>query len=124
MRRITKYPVTGSTSNVVLKSDDGLFELVKESGTGVKNTPWTGLRVYSHGDAEKHVVEVRLNSTGGRYDGNPVNHKYYGAYVAHGMRGVSDSHADTRRYIEVLQSALDFAIDCESWIKKNGYAAE
>lgn len=89
---------------------EGDFTLFKESGIGNNDTPWEGLIIKSEGLAEKHVVEVRLNSDGfARFDGEPVHYKYTGANVSHGMRMQTDSFTDTQEYIEVLQNALSFA---------------
>lgn len=38
------------------------FVFFMYSGTGVNETPFESLRVASIGDADKYVVEVRLNS--------------------------------------------------------------
>ena len=102
---------SSTVSDVIMKSDDGLFEVVERSGVGMNRTPWTGLDVISHGDAEKHVVDIRLRSVPAAFKGpeNPVTYKYDDVYVSHGMRMSSDTLEDTARYIEVLQSALEFA---------------
>lgn len=99
---------------------EGDFTLVKESGTGMNNTPWEGLKVISEGNAEKHVIEVRLISDGlPRYDGDPVHHKYNGVSVAHGMRMITDTLAETEEYIEALKSAVDFARRLDAFIRDN-----
>ena len=99
------------SNQVLMRSNDGLFELVRTSGVGVKDTPWEGLEVISKGDAKKHVVEIRLDSDWENFNGpdHPVKRTYRDVEVAHGMRMVKDSLEDTERYIEVLKSALDFA---------------
>ena len=100
----------------------GDFTLVKESGIGVSDTPYEELRVISEGAAEKHVVEVRLESDYQPFNGQPVKYKYYGVEVAHGMRTKRDSLADTAEYIQVLQDALDFAKLVEKYIHENDWA--
>lgn len=99
----------------------GDFTLVKESGIGVSDTPYEELRVISEGAAEKHVVEVRLESDYKAFNGQPVKYKYYGVEIAHGMRTSRDSLADTAEYIQVLQDALDFAKLVEKYIHDNGW---
>lgn len=95
---------------VVMKSDDGLFEVVKRQGVGVHDTPWTGYEVKSLEDASDHVVEIRLRSSRWpEFNGEPVEIHYNDVEVAHGMRSKVDTLEDTARYIEVLQSALEFA---------------
>lgn len=123
-KKFVKYPVMAAQDGEVLRSDDGLFTLVKESSVGIRNTPWTGLRVKSSKAAERFVVEVRLMSTGGKFDGTPVEYKYYNAYVSHGMSGQHENLEDTEEYIKVLQSAVKFARECEQWIEDNGYSAK
>lgn len=113
-----KRMITAGTSAPLMRSSDGLFELREESGIGTKNTPWTGLYVKSFGAAEKHVVEIRLERKGWQdYNGEPVRQKYRGVSVSHGMRSVSDTLDDTAEYIDVLESALDFAYEIEDFVK-------
>lgn len=98
---------------------EGDFTLVKESGIGMNDTPWEGLKVKSSDAAEKHVVEVRLSSVGWpQYDGTPIKYKYNPneVEVFHGMRMTRDSFADTEEYIEVLKSALAFAKRVQNFI--------
>ena len=101
---------------------EGDFTLVKESGIGVNNTPWEGLKIKSSGAAEKHVVEVRVhNSNYIPYDGTAVKYKYDSdaVEVSHGMRMATDSLADTEEYIEVLKSALAFAKRVQNYINNS-----
>ncbi len=103
---------------------EGDFTLVKDSGIGVNDTPWEGLKVKSSDAAEKHVVEVRLSSVGNpRFDGTPVKHRYdpERTEVSHGMRMCADSFADTEEYIEVLKSALAFAKRVNDYIINNDW---
>ena len=88
---------------------EGDFTLFKESGIGNKDTPWNGLVVKSEGLAEKHVVEVRLDSDFQSFNGEPVKYMYYNIYIAHGMRMKSDTIEETKEYIQVLQDAIEFA---------------
>ena len=103
--------------NPILKSKN--FELIKDSGVGIKNTPWTKLEVMSKNIAEKHVVEVCLKSDFPNLEGKPVQYKYSGAYVDHGMRMQSDTLDETLEYIEVLKEAVSFAKDVEKWIDEH-----
>ena len=116
-----KQAVSAASSNVLLTSDDGLFELVVREGVGVERTPWRGLQVNSLGAAEKHVVEIRLNQNNADFNGEPVDLSYYGVYVGHGMRGRADTLEDTAEFIEVMQSALDFAYEVRDYMAANGW---
>lgn len=109
------------SSNSLLKSSDGMFELVKVEGVGMNNTPWTGLRVKSSGLAEKHIVEIRLHSNYPDFNGDPVKYSYRGVDVAHGMRSRVDTLEETQEYIDVLQSALSFAYKVEDYVADNGW---
>lgn len=106
---------------ILLTSSDGNFTLVSRDGIGMNDTPWEGLSVISQGIAEKHVVEVRLNSIGSpQFEGNPVKYKYNSdCEVSHGMRSVRDSLSETAEYIKVLQEALDFAYRVNSYIENH-----
>lgn len=84
------------------------FELVESASTGVNDTHFEKLEVISHGLAEKHVVEIRLDGTSPRFEGKPVRYKYTGAEVSHGMRCRRDSLDETREYIGVLTEAVIF----------------
>lgn len=98
----------------------GDFSLVKESGTGRNNVEWSGLKVISEGNADKHVVEVRLWSDNvPQFDKSPVVYKYSKVYVAHGMRSATDTLAETKEYIDVLTDALEFAKRVEKYINNN-----
>ena len=95
-----------------MQSKTGMFELVREEGIGMSNTPWKGLTVKSYGPADKHVVEVRLvPKNHPDFNGEPVEYQYSEAEVSHGMRGVRDTLEDTYEYIGVLEEAVDFAED-------------
>lgn len=99
---------------------EGDFTLVKETGTGMNNTPWEGLKVISDGNADKHVIEVRLETEGlPSYHGDPVHNRYNGVSVAHGMRMATDTLAETEEYIEALKSAVDFARRVNAFIRDN-----
>ena len=116
-----RYIQASKSGNSLLRSNDGMFELIKVEGVGMNNTPYTELRVKSSGLAEKHVVEIRLQSRWQNFEGDPVKYSYYGVEVAHGMRSVTDSLKDTQEYIDVLESALSFAYEVEDYIADNGW---
>ena len=108
-------------SDSLLKSADGMFELIMQKGVGVNNTPYTSLSVRSSGLAKKHVVEIRLISNWVDFNGDPVEYTYRGVEVAHGMRMQADTLDETQEYIEVLQSALSFAHEVEDYLAGNGW---
>lgn len=122
MKRYIKASSVGN--ELLIKSKDGNFELVQRSGIAMNDTPYTGLRVISKGLAEKHVVEVRLESkflNSDRYNGEPIKHSYYGVNVAHGMRNRVDTLEDTEEYIRVMQSALNFAYEVLEYLEDNDW---
>ena len=99
--------LTEAVDNVVISSE--FFDLVKVSGVGMNNTPWSGLRVNSKGKAEEHVVEIRLDSKDFyRFTGEPVRYEYRGAYVSYGLTGSVQSDEQIREFINVLEEALKF----------------
>lgn len=98
---------------------EGDFTLVKSTGIGVEDTPWTGLEVISDGNADKHVIKIRLISCMPRYEGKPIFYKYYRVEVSHGMRVKPDTLKETEEYIESLKEALAFARRVERYIKEN-----
>lgn len=115
MKRYIKSSIQGK--NVIATSKDDMFTLVSEDGIGIENTPWKGLSVIGGDLAKKHVVEIRMITKGSPdFNGEPVKYEYSGAYVAHGMRNQIDTLSDTKEYIQVLQSALDFAQGMDKYI--------
>lgn len=105
------------SKNVIATSKDGMFTLISEEGVGRENTSWKGLSIIGDDLAEKHVVEIRMITKGSPdFNGEPVKYEYSGVYVAHGMRNVMDTLKDTEEYIQVLQSALDFAKGMDKYI--------
>ena len=116
--------LTEASSNVktetIMKSDDGLFEFVKKTGTKKgeddEEIPWVNFDVYSKGAAEKHVVRISL----GIYGSNFVDPWYQYVEVNHGMRMRRDTFEDTEEYINVLTSALKFARQIAQYLKDNG----
>ena len=114
-----KRYVKASRTDILITSP--MFDLVVDRGVGMNNTPWTGLKVISKGAAEKHVIEVRLESRwvpADDFDGAPIQFVYNpsGTEVAHGSRMRKDTLDDTREYIQALQEALDFAENVNSYI--------
>lgn len=86
------------------------FELVMRSGVGMNDTPWKGLEVVSRGLAKKHVVKVELETAiSPDFNGKPVEYKYNGAYVSHGMRMQKDTLEETHELVAVLDEAISFA---------------
>ena len=114
------FKVMASTNSIIFEDD--MFTFRKESGVGMNNTPWTGLRVDSKGLAKKHVVEIRLNSKGWHdFDGTPVDYTYSDCYIAHGMRDRADTLDETAEYIDVLEDAYDFAMRVNEWLQYEGW---
>ena len=107
-------------NSVIFEDENFIFG--QESGIGREDTPWTGLRVRTKegSPAYKHVIEIRLNDKGWHdFNGEPVNYSYSDCYVAHGVRGTSDTLDDTKEYIETLSDAVDFAERVNDWLFHN-----
>ena len=95
--------------DVVMRSQNNLFVLIKRSGVGINNTPWSGYQVVRQGDAERFVVDVDLVVASQDFVGQPVQIHYYDVRVRHGMSYRVEDLEDTERYIEILKEAVDFA---------------
>ena len=94
--------------------------LVKEFGIGINIILWVRLLIISDGNANKHVVEVRLNfENDAKFNGEPVHYKYNSVSIIHGMRMTTDTLAETQEYIDCLIEALDFAKRVENFINSN-----
>ena len=117
--------ITASTNSSPLLSI-GDFTLVRRAGIGRDNVPYDELKVISSGDAEKHVIEVRLderwNNWDPQYDDEdniiPIRITYdpSGTEVSHGMRMRRDTLDETREYIRALQDAVKFADSVNAWL--------
>ena len=97
------------------------FELYEIESTGINNTPFHTLEVRSTGTALKHVIEIRLNRVNVDYNGEPVKHRFYNIYVSHGMRGETDTLAETKEYIDALTAAVDAAFGIQAYCFLNGW---
>lgn len=119
MKRVIK----ASEGEVIF--EDPWFSFQRVSGIGMNDTPYKDLRVKSKGLADKHVVEIRLSrpTSTPAFDGTPGEYTYRTAYIAHGMRGVSDSLEDTEEYIEVLEDAVAFARKVIRWLRTHNEGA-
>lgn len=120
LEKLTEATTNNVQTETIMKSDDGLFEFVKRSGTKKgeddEEIPWVHFDVYSKGAAEKHVVRIALSVYGSNYD-DPW---YDYVEVSHGMRMRRDTFEDTEEYIKVLTSALKFARQIEQYLRDNG----
>lgn len=117
-----KRVIRANTYDVIFENDNFVFR--KDGGVGMNDTPWSGLRVDSRGLADKHVVHIRLNTTGRpNFNGEPVTYRYSDATVSHGMRTAADTLEDTVEYISVLEDAVDFAKRINEWLDSNNQGA-
>ena len=102
---------------------EGDFTLVKESGIGMRDVPWELLRILSDGNAEKHVIEIRLDSSyrSPNFEGKSVKYTYGpdAVEVSHGMRTRKDTLAETEEYIEALEAAVAFARKVQKYIDES-----
>lgn len=114
--------IKASSKSTEVIFEDEYFTFVRRWGVGMKGIHYEELYVKSKGLADEHVVQVRLNSTNFMEDpgeGEVFKYEYKDAYVAHGMRPVTDTLQDTRDYIAVLQDAVEFAERIDEWLETN-----
>ena len=97
------------------------FTLEHVTGVGINDTPYEELEVRSKGLADKHVVSVRLDSGVYSFNGEPVKRLVNKVYVNHGMRMTTDTLAETKEYIDVLNEALDVAFEVQKYCILNGW---
>lgn len=103
----------------------GDFLLVYEEFENIYKEKCQALNVKSTGTAEKHVIEIRLNGRKYPLNGGEVNkYLYYDCYISHGLRGVSDTLAETKEYIDTLTAALDAAFSIKAYCFLNGWWKE
>jgi hypothetical protein len=104
---------------VIREFDNFVLEYI--TGVGMNDTPYEELVVKSRGLAEKHVVEVRLDSVHVPFNGAPVKYAYRRVEVSHGMRMRADTLVETQEYINVLKEALDVAFEVQKYCMLNGW---
>lgn len=97
------------------------FTLEHVTGVGINDTPYEELEVRSKGLADKHVVSVRLDSGVYAFNGKPVKRLVNKVYVNHGMRMTTDTLAETKEYIDVLNEAMDVAFEVQKYCILNGW---
>ena len=95
------------------------FVFFMYSGVGINDTPFESLRVASIGDADKYVVEVRLNSNMLVFTGEPVCYKYKDAIVSYGLSSRQYTLEDTKNLINILQDVVEYAERINSWLSEN-----
>lgn len=107
--------------DIIKTSSNGNFIFYKRNGIGMNDTPFESLEIRSEGLAEKHVVEIRLDSDYKPYDGKPIKHTYSDVYISHGMRGHKDTIDDIKEYIEVLNEAIEFVQYIKDFIENSDW---
>ena len=95
------------------------FVFFMYSGTGVNDTPFESLSVASIGDADKYVIEVRLNTDIQAFTGKPVQYKYKDVVVSYGLQSRQYTLDDTKNFINILQDAIEFAERINTWLSEN-----
>lgn len=105
---------------IIMNSKNGNFTLCKREGVGINDTPYTQLEVLSNGDAEKYVVEIRLNSDMPSYDGKPVKFSHSDCHISYGLRNIILSDSDIKEFINVLNEALEFETKIRDYIETVG----
>ena len=125
-RKFTKYPsnkvyaakaYTKSyvTSEPILVSANGNFQLVIRGGIGMKDTPYTDFEITRSKKANEAVVDIDVDrGFGSSFDGMPIiclPSKYKDEYatVNYGFRGQRMSNAWVRdTFIPILDEAVQF----------------
>lgn len=114
MRKFTVTPKYNISAGMEVVLSSPLFDLVKRSGIGMNNTPWTGYEVVSKGAAERWVVQIRLDAKWAQWIGQPIEMEYLYAYVSYGIPG--EVRRDISEFITVLQAAQDFCDKVEQFL--------
>jgi hypothetical protein len=95
---------------------------------GMQDVPWDNLEVRSTGAADKHVIEVRLETANSMHleedeEGKPLPFRYIynldRTNVSHGMRMTTDTLAETEEYVEALKAAVAFARRVNTWLEQH-----
>ena len=120
-----KYVKAGTSGDLLLTSRGGNFKLYTESGIGMHNTPWTGFKVVRSKLADKHVVDVRVDTQWADLNGEPVEYQPRACYVAYGMRSTRGTVADIQTFIRLLEEAIEFKYEIDDYFSDvPGYTAE
>ena len=98
---------------------EGDFTLVKESGIGMRDTPWESLRIISDDNAEKHAIEIRLDSyRSPNFEGKPVKYTYGPDAVRFSLGVIKRKYslAGYEEYFKALEAAVAFVRDVQKYI--------
>lgn len=106
-----KKRIVAGTSDVLLSSE--MFDLVKRTGVGGQDTPYTMYEVSSKGLADDYVVEIRLRTDYPYLDGEPVEFTVRESYIRWGIS--SNSGKDVDEFIKVLQAAKEFKAEIDKY---------
>ena len=125
-RKFTKYPSNRVyatkaytkgylTSEPILVSAGGNFNLLIVCGIGIQDTPYANFEITQSDKAYEAVVDIRIaDRASNNYEGMPVINlprKYKGSYaeVSYGFQGQRMGNAWIRdTFVPVLTEALDF----------------
>ena len=105
--------------NILLQ--DKNYEFGIESGVGVRNTPWKGLvvRTKDGSNADKYVIDIRLNHDMQDFNGTPV--VYNTRSIEVNFHGYSNREGQTvTEYIQTLNEAVAFAEKVQVYIRNMG----
>ena len=109
------------TSEPLLVSANGNFQLVIRGGIGIQDTPYTNFEIIRSKKAYSAVVDIRINDYHGSYQGMPVinlprkNQDEY-AEVSYGFRGERMGNAWVRdTFIPILDEAVQFCDDIDNF---------
>lgn len=130
-KKFTKYPskvyatkayTKGyTTSDPILVSSNGNFQLVIRGGIGIQDTPYTNFEIERSDKADGAVVDIRIHDYHGSYQGMPVINlprKYQDGYaeVSYGFRGERMGNAWVKDvFIPVLDEAVQFCDDIDNF---------
>ena len=110
-----KYVKASRSGEVLLTSRGGNFKLCTNSGIGMQNTPWTGFVVVRSKLADKHVVDIRIDTQWADFNGEPVDYQPRACHVCNGMRSTRDTIADLQTFILLLEEAIEFKYEIDDY---------
>lgn len=120
------YTKSYVTSEPILVSANGNFQLVIRGGIGIQDTPYTDFKITCSKKADTAVVDIRINDFHGSYQGIPVINlprKYADEYatVSYGFRGERMGNAWVRdTFIPVLDEAVSFCEEIDNFFDSTG----
>lgn len=106
----------------IFKSKNFKFYLI--SSKGIRNTPYTKPIIESVGDAKRYVLDIEFEFSDYEFEGRPINYIPKAIRINYHGYNMNSSSESVEEYINLLESAIDFASRVVDYYKDYGINVE